>query len=116
DYIRRKNAVNFFVSAGAGLVNYNPTFKTSANSAVTDFNKIKGRNTTEFYIPVGVGVKFRLTDALALNLGYTENFLDGDNLDFTYIAPSKDKWSYGYGGLEYTFGPKSKPNLDWVNP
>jgi OOP family OmpA-OmpF porin len=116
DYIRRKNAVNFFVSAGAGLVNYNPTYKASAAGAVVDFNAIKGRNTTEFYIPVGVGVKFRLTDALALNLGYTENFLDGDNMDFTYISPSKDKWSYGYGGLEYTFGPKSKPNLDWVNP
>jgi OOP family OmpA-OmpF porin len=33
-----------------------------------------GSETKEFIIPVGAGVKFRLTDAVALNLGYTENF------------------------------------------
>jgi OOP family OmpA-OmpF porin len=30
--------------------------------------------------------------------------------------PTKDKYSYGYAGLEFTLGSKSKANLDWVNP
>ena len=44
-------------------------------------------------------------------------FVDGDNFDALYAkATTKDKWSYGYGGLEFTLGGKGKPNLDWVNP
>ncbi|WP_317170044.1 OmpA family protein [Mucilaginibacter mali] len=116
DYIRRKNAVNFFLTGGAGLLWYNPTM-VMANGSTFDFKAVSGHETKELIIPVGVGVKFRLTDALALNLGYKETFMDGDNLDGTYAkGTTKDHYSYGYGGLEYTFGPKSKPNLDWVNP
>jgi len=119
DYIRRKNAVNFFITAGAGLAFYNPT-GTQPDGTPFDFKAATGKEVKEYVIPIGAGVKFRLSDALALNLGYTENFIDGDNFDGLKILPGyalhKDKYSYGYAGLEYTFGPKSKPNLDWVNP
>jgi len=120
DFIRRKNSVNFFVSAGAGLAGYAPKV-TLYNNQVVDFKGIAGNGTKkyvhELVIPIGAGVKFRLTDKVALNLGYTANFLDGDNLDGTKITfPHKDKFSYGYGGLEFALGGKSKPNLDWVNP
>jgi OOP family OmpA-OmpF porin len=68
-------------------------------------------------VPVGVGVKFKATDAIAINVGYTENFVDGDNFDgVKYQYPTKDRYSYGYAGVEYTFGPSSKANLEWVNP
>ncbi len=118
DFIRRKNAVNFFVTAGGGMVWYNPTYVT-ANNVAGRYTNSDGSNhyVKSLVIPVGAGVKFRLADALALNLGYTMNFTDDDNLDALKRGyPSKDKYSYGYGGLEYTFGPSSKPNLDWVNP
>ncbi|MVN20134.1 OmpA family protein [Mucilaginibacter arboris] len=120
DFIRRKNSVNFFVSAGGGLAAYAPKV-TYANNTVIDWkDKANGGNDTyvhELVIPVGVGVKFRLSDKVALNLGYTANFIDGDNLDGnTQGYPTKDKFSYGYGGLEFALGGKSKPNLDWVNP
>jgi len=116
DYIRRKNAVNFFVTAGAGLAWYNPT-GTLASGAHYDWKATSGHDVKELIIPIGAGVKFRLTDAVALNLGYTANFYDGDNLDGNHQGyPTKDKSSYGYAGLEFTLGSKSKPNLDWVNP
>jgi OOP family OmpA-OmpF porin len=118
DYIRRKNAVNFFISAGAGLTTYNPSIVYGNGNRYT-FMEANGDKhwVKEFIIPIGVGVKFRLTDGMALNLGYTENFLDGDNLDGTPAKPyTKDHFSYGYGGLEFTLGSKSKQNLDWVNP
>ncbi len=116
DYIRRKNVVNFFITAGAGLAWYNPT-GVDKTGAPFDFKNATGRDVREYVIPIGAGVKFRLTDALALNLGYTENFIDGDNFDgIKNNSIHKDKYSYGYAGLEYTFGTKSKPALEWVNP
>lgn len=118
DYLRRKNAINFFITGGAGMVWYHPTFHLADGSFGEYLNADGDKHYVKsLVIPVGAGVKFRLSDALALNLGYTENFTDDDNLDALKRGyPSKDKYSYGYGGLEYTFGSSSKPNLDWVNP
>jgi OOP family OmpA-OmpF porin len=119
DFLRRKNSVNFFVDAGAGMIWYNPHFITANGTegrylepGTTDKRWVKS-----LVIPVGAGVKFRLSDALGLNLGYKINFTDDDNLDALKRGyPTRDRYSYGYGGLEYTFGSSSKANLEWVNP
>jgi OOP family OmpA-OmpF porin len=119
DFLRRKNSVNFFVTAGGGMVWYNPRFVTSTSTTEQRYLNSDGSNhyVKSLVIPVGAGVKFRLSDAVALNFGYTVNFTDDDNLDALKRAyPTKDKYSYGYGGLEFTFGGSGKPNLDWVNP
>ncbi|GAA4334311.1 hypothetical protein GCM10023149_41610 [Mucilaginibacter gynuensis] len=116
DFLHRKNSINFFGTAGAGLAMY------AAKVDGVDFKGTYGdsgdkKYARELIIPVGVGVKFRLSDVTALNLGYTINFVDGDNFDgFKRGYPTKDRYSYGYAGLEFTLGSKSKPNLDWVNP
>ena len=119
NYLHRKNVINFFVTAGAGYAGYAPKV-TLANGTVVDYknNAADGHKYIhELVIPVGAGVKVRLTDGIALNLGYTANFVDGDNLDGADVRyPTKDKFSYGYGGLEFTLGNPAKPNLDWVNP
>jgi OOP family OmpA-OmpF porin len=118
DFLRRKNSVNFFVNAGAGMIWYNPHFITTNNTEARYLNTDGSKHYVKsLVIPVGAGVKFRLSDAWGLNLGYNVNFTDDDNLDALKRAyPTKDKYSYGYGGLEYTFGSSSKPNLEWVNP
>lgn len=121
DFIRRKNSVNFFVSAGGGIAAYAPKVTTSTGNVI-DYKDRAGNTGDKTYIhelviPVGAGIKFRLSDAVALNLGYTATFVDGDNLDGVKRGfPTKDKYSYAYGGLEFTLGGKGKPNLDWVNP
>lgn len=119
DFLRRQNSVNFFVTAGGGYAAYAPKV-TFANNTVYDYkNNANGGNKYihELIIPVGVGVKFKLSDGVALNLGYNANFVDGDNLDGADVRfPTKDKFSYAYGGLEFTLGKTAKPNLDWVNP
>ena len=116
DFLRRENSVNFFVTAGYGVVAYNP---------IVDGVDRKGKfgddgdkdNIKEAYIPVGAGVKFKVSDRVSFILGYTMHFIDGDNFDGLYAnATTKDKFSYGYAGLEFSLGSKSKPNLDWVNP
>jgi OOP family OmpA-OmpF porin len=121
DFLRRENSVNFFVTAGYGLVAYAPKV-TYGNGNVVDWKDKAGDDRTktyvkEAYIPVGVGVKFKVSDRVAFNLGYTMQFIDSDNFDGVYAkAPSKDKFSYGYAGLEFSLGSKNKPDLEWVNP
>src|SRR5690606_14430487 len=81
----------------------------------------------EAYIPVGVGVKFKLSDRVALNLGYTMNFVDSKSLfgpnatngsvpTSSVAKGANDKYSYTYAGLEFSLGSSSKPDLTWHNP
>lgn len=117
DFLRRENAVNFIVKAGFGMSGY--------SNKITDINTITTDNgsTTTKQIPVGVGVKFKITDRVNFDLGYNMYFLNSVDLDggrhttaSTLRESSKDKYSYGYGGIEFILGSKSKANLDWVNP
>jgi OOP family OmpA-OmpF porin len=123
DFLRRKNSVNFFLTAGAGLIMYQPSGITPQGAAFDYANYTDADGTSdnhyvkELVIPVGAGVKFRLSEAVALNFGYTQNFIDGDNFDGLKTGyPTKDHYSYGYGGLEFTLGSSSKPSLEWANP
>jgi OOP family OmpA-OmpF porin len=116
DFLHRTNSVNFFATAGAGLALYSATVD-GVNLEGSYGESGTNKYAKEFIVPVGAGVKFRLSDAVALNFGYTVNFVDGDNFDgYKRGYPTKDKYSYGYGGLEFTLGSKSKPSLEWVNP
>ncbi|POY39168.1 flagellar motor protein MotB [Solitalea longa] len=97
---KRDSKVALYLQGGYGLTGYKPDADTR----------------TEQFFPVGGGLKFRLAEGIGLDLGYTMNFLDADNLDRTWFGPSSDKWSYGYAGLNFALGAKEKKNLDWVNP
>jgi OOP family OmpA-OmpF porin len=112
-FLHRANAIGFYVSGGAGLDFYKPTpVLVSQTTGIEYPNTVK-----ELIIPVGAGVKFKLTDQLDLNVGYTETFLDGINLTGVHAKfPAENKYSYGYAGIEYTLGSSSKKSLEWVNP
>ena len=121
DFLRRENSVNFIVKAGYGIAAYAPKIDFAGGTSFDWKGRIGDSGDKDYvkeqFIPVGVGIKFKVSDRVNFDLGYDMNFLDGDNLDGTYgTAPSKDKWSYGYAGLEFSLGSASKPNLDWVNP
>lgn len=109
DFLHRQNSVNFYLSAGAGLAHYTPTYiGNGINFPSYDANTL--------VIPIGGNVKFKLSDALALNIGYTMNFIDDYNFAGYHTQPVHSHYSYGFAGLEYTFGTANKPNMDWVNP
>nr|WP_199158641.1 OmpA family protein [Pedobacter sp. ASV2] len=126
DFLRRENSVGFFLTAGGGYLAYAPKV-TAANGTVTDW---KGNATGPagdkhdakdyvkgFYIPVGAGVKFKVSERVNFNLGYTMNFVDADNFDGVYAkGTTKDHFSYGYAGLEFSLGSSAKPSLEWSNP
>ena len=124
DFLRRKNAINFFVEAGLGMQWYQVTYKGNPNtnpqpSQPMSANHVDKHTVFEAYVPTGVGVKWRLSDSWGFNLGYNMYFTDGDIFDGAKLpgVPShRDKYTLGYAGIEYTFDSKSKPNLEWVNP
>src|SRR5690606_15318906 len=95
DFLRRENAVNFYASVGYGVLAANPVLYPDADGSGTawDAQGTYGEGSwgdrelsadrdyrREAYIPVGVGVKFKLSDRVALNLGYTMNFVDSKSL------------------------------------
>ncbi|MDB5118304.1 MAG: flagellar motor protein MotB [Mucilaginibacter sp.] len=106
----KKNAIQPYLTAGFGLTAYQPTFVANGTSIKVDHNIKNG------YIPVGLGLKFNLSPALNLDLGYQVNFVDGDNLDAFNYGPSNDKFSYAHVGLEFSLGAASKPQLATHNP
>ncbi|MFT5054577.1 MAG: OOP family OmpA-OmpF porin [Oceanospirillaceae bacterium] len=72
--------------------------------------------TTETVIPVGIGLKFRLTKRLHLNLESTFRFTVTEKLDATQGSTGvNDHYSTLGLGLTYTFG-KHEDSKEWVNP
>src|SRR5690606_19992211 len=132
DFLRRENVVNFYASLGFGMLAFNLVAYPTADgptgawhtqgawgeeypgerNGVYDRDYKRATN-----IPVGVGMKFKLSDRVALNLGYTMNFVDDKSL-FGPVTNSAvdDKFAYTYGGLEFSLGSSSKPDLTWHNP
>lgn len=114
NWLYRENFVQIYVSAGGGLAGYSPRITTPLGTS-TDY-KAGGKNIQEFVIPVGAGLKFKLSSIVNLDLGYTMSYMDSDNMDGYNYGPDKDKFSYGYAGLEFSLGNHSKPQLAWQNP
>ncbi|WP_437920120.1 OmpA family protein [Sphingobacterium sp. LRF_L2] len=132
DFLRRENAVNFYAKVGLGVLANNPVQYANNDFTGTVVYNNEGKwgeeifgdreatgdrdNKLAAYVPVGVGVKFKLSEVVALNLGYTMNFTD-DNL--LYGPARKDangKFSNIYGGLEFTLGSRDKESLTFTNP
>lgn len=114
NWLYRHNYVQIYLSAGGGLTGYSPRI-TDKSGTTTDY-KAGGKNIQEFFIPVGAGLKFKISPVVNLDLGYTMYYVDGDNLDGYKYGPNKDKYSYGYAGLEFSLGSSNKSQLAWQNP
>ncbi|MET6998342.1 OmpA family protein [Chitinophaga defluvii] len=114
NWLYKQNFVQIYLSAGGGIAGYSPTL-TLAGGGTQDY-KAGGGTIQELIIPVGAGLKFKLSEMINLDLGYTMHFTDGDNLDGYPTGPNKDKYSYAYAGLEFSLGKKGSPQLAWSNP
>ncbi len=112
-WFNRKNSFSPYLTSGAGLMFYKPVVTTAAG---TTFNFKPDRAVREAFFPVGAGLKIGLSNSINLDLAYTMNFVDGDNLDGYRSGPQNDKFSYGNAGLEFVLGDKSKPQLANYNP
>lgn len=103
-----------YLTAGWGLMGYKPTLNAATGSPIV--YKPNGESIKEAFIPVGLGLKFRLGNGVNLDLGYNVNFVQSDNFDGNKINGSSDRFSYAHAGLEFALGGKSKPQLAAHNP
>ncbi|MBC7566617.1 MAG: OmpA family protein [Pedobacter sp.] len=111
DMFRKEDNVQLYASAGAGLAGYQVKTAPAAGGTLVDY--AGGKTISELIIPIGLGAKFRVSDKINLDLGWTVNYVDGDNLDGVY-REGNDKYSYGYAGLEFALGTGKQKA--WHNP
>lgn len=132
DFLRRENAVNFYAKVGLGAFAFNPVQYSGSNFDGTVVYNNKGNWGEELfgdrekvgdrdyrlgmYVPVGVGAKFKLSEVVALNLGYTMNFTDESILYGETARTNNQRFANIYGGLEFTLGSRDKENLTFANP
>lgn len=121
NWLREKSVIVPYLSAGAGLAGYK--VKVVNTGSTTEIDYSGGKTIKELFIPVGLGFKINVARMVNLDLGYRMQFVDGDNVDGSpyYITnristTKKDKFSYGFLGIEFALGNKSKPQLLFDNP
>lgn len=112
-WLNRKSMISPYLTGGAGLMSYK-TMITSTAGTTAEYQP--GDPIEEVFFPVGAGFKIGLSPSVNLDLGYTMNFVDSDNLDGHWSGPQNDKFSYASMGLEFALGSKSKPQLATHNP
>jgi OOP family OmpA-OmpF porin len=110
----QKGAIQPYVTVGGGFIGYKPYSITNGGAPVA--YKPNDGTVSEFYIPVGAGLKVNLGSGVNLDLGYTVNFVNNDKFDGYQFQYTDDKFSYIHAGLEFALGPKSKPQLASHNP
>ncbi|MGH2649053.1 MAG: DUF6089 family protein, partial [Ginsengibacter sp.] len=124
NWLSSKNKVIPYVSAGLGFMGYKTKIVNAGTTNEIDYTDSLSPKNPRF-IPIAVGLKINLTSLLNLDIGYKMNFVDADNLDgLPYWHESinfrsrvhKDKFSYGFVGLEFALGNKAKPQMLFDNP
>jgi OOP family OmpA-OmpF porin len=111
DLFKKQDVLQLYVTAGAGLAGYKPTVTSSAG---TTSDYAGGKTISELVIPVGLGAKFRVSERINFDLGWSVYFVDGDNVDGTYRNNNSDKFNYAHAGLEFALG--KGPQLAYYNP
>jgi OOP family OmpA-OmpF porin len=98
-----------YIRVGGGVIDYSPHY---VNSAGTTVDYSPSGSISKLVIPAGFGFKLNVSNSVNIDLGYTMNFIDGDDFDAYYKPPySGDKFSYAHAGLEFNLGSSSKPVL-----
>jgi len=124
NWLNLKNYIVPYVSVGAGLALWNVRIKPKGEDW-QDYQPMVHKYMQDLFIPVTLGMRYKLTPGINLDLNYRMNWVDGDNLDgfANYnVAPihsstvKKDKFSYTTLGIEFALGKKSKPQLLYDNP
>jgi OOP family OmpA-OmpF porin len=112
-FLKRQSGIILYASAGLGMDFYKPSYIVAVGGPTQVYpNTVK-----ELMAPLGTGLKFKLSDALDLDLGYTTTFVNNYNFSgFKTYPLLTSHYAYTYAGLDYTFGSKSKPSLEWANP
>ncbi|WP_188747927.1 OmpA family protein [Parapedobacter defluvii] len=98
-----------YLNVGLGAMGFEPS--ANINGATNSYEQ-----TTELFVPGGVGLKFAVANDIAIDLGYRLNLVQSTNFDGVRGGGSKDIFSYAHLGVEFALGDRSKPFLANSNP
>ncbi len=105
--------MNFYLTAGIGLLNYNTTLytldtkKKVANVGNGNGKGIGGR-TLEGILMGGIGIDFRLNDKWSVNLESANRIMNSDMQDAWVSGFPYDVYNYTSVGFSYRFGIKNR--------
>ena len=115
NWLSSKLRVVPYLAAGGGIMRYDVKFVKAGTTTEQVYSARKPIR--EFFVPVTAGLKFNVSDLINIDLGYRANYIDGDNFDgYNSGFSHKDKLSYGFAGLEFSLGKRSKKQLMFDNP
>ncbi|QXV64358.1 OmpA family protein [Mucilaginibacter achroorhodeus] len=114
NWMHHQSAIRPYVTAGWGMMGYKPVLNPDGGSPVNF--KSNDESITEYFIPVGLGLKIGLGSGVNLDLGYNVNFVGSDNFDGNKTGSTNDRFSYAHIGLEFALGGGRKPELASYNP
>lgn len=98
-----------YLTLGMGVVGYEATLTTVED---VELNGHPNGEASNIFIPVGVGLKAKLSPSINLDFGYKIGFVDADDVDGYYKAPIvNDRFSYGHIGIEFAIKGKQKTQL-----
>jgi OOP family OmpA-OmpF porin len=115
NWLHTKSFMQPYFSFGAGAIGYSPTLY-NINGSFMNFSPFHLPYYIEMFIPLGVGVKFKLAPGINLDMGYKVNFIDADNLDGYKYGDNNDKFSYIHAGFEFALGSRKRAQLATYNP
>jgi OOP family OmpA-OmpF porin len=101
----QKGLMQPYFTLGGGILSYTPALNLQNRT----ISNLKTQN--DFFIPLGVGLKFDLAPGINLDFGYQVNFVNSDNVDGYIYGSTNDKFSYTHIGLEFALGTRSKPQM-----
>lgn len=99
---QKRSVLSPYVTGGIGYM--------SSNAETTGLGGSKGY-TEDWFVPIGAGLKFGLSKAINLDLGYTVNFVKDDNFDGYVSGNRNDNFSYAHAGIEIALGKKGTSQL-----
>ena len=125
NWLSTRNYVVPYISAGLGFMGYSTKIVNAGTTNEVDYvDNLSPKN--PLFVPIAAGLKINLSRVINLDLGYRMNFVDADQLDglpYWRSQPGlrasrvhKDQFSYGFAGLEFSLGKKTKPQMLFDNP
>ncbi|RFZ93075.1 OmpA family protein [Mucilaginibacter conchicola] len=106
----KRAAVVPYLTAGVGYMSYSTTVRNIPPPVAGAMTAENGDGKS-WYLPIGIGFKFGVSEAVNIDLGYTVYSLRTNNFD-GYKSGLHDHMSYGHLGIEYRFGKKHSRSLE----
>ncbi|RYE23083.1 MAG: OmpA family protein [Sphingobacteriaceae bacterium] len=104
----KRSALSPYFTAGAGYMSYSPNVQGVTGSE-------GGYYRQNFFVPVGAGLKFGLSNTINIDLGYNVYFMKTPTFDGVRGA-NNDRFSYAHAGLSFALGNRNSPQLQNYSP